>query len=80
MKKNIIINVLGWYGVAAILTAYILLNINIVSSQNMSYQLLNITGAICIAYDSFKDRDYQPVVLNIIWAIVALIAIVKILT
>lgn len=80
MKKNTIINILGWYGVAAILSAYILLNLNVVSSQSMSYQLLNVTGAICIAYDSFKDKDYQPVVLNIIWAIVAVIAIVKILT
>jgi len=79
MKKNIISEILGWYGVVAIVTSYALMNFGVLSSNTLLYQLLNISGALGIVYDSFKDKDYQPVVLNIIWAIIALIAIIKIL-
>lgn len=79
MKKNVVSEVLGWYGVVSILSAYALLSLGILSSNNLVYQILNMSGALGIVYDSFRDKDYQPVVLNIIWAIIALIAIIKIL-
>ena len=79
MKKSLVSEVLGWYGVVAILRAYALLSLNILSSSNLIYQLLNMSGALGIVYDSFKGKDYQPVVLNIIWAIIALVAIINII-
>lgn len=79
MKRNIFAEILGWYGVVAIVVAYALLNFGILSVGNIWYQILNGTGALGIVYDSFRDKDYQPVVLNIIWAVIALIAIVNIL-
>ncbi len=77
--KNTITEILGWYGVAAIVGAYILLSFNFVSSNSLIFQLLNLTGAIGIVVDAIEDRNIQPAVLNIIWALVALIALVKIL-
>ncbi len=71
---------LGWYGTAAILIAYALINFNIISLEGYLYQLLNTTGALGIAYISFKKRAYQPGVLNVIWAAIALIAIMSLLT
>lgn len=79
MKRNIISEVVGWYGVVAILSAYAFLSLGVFSSNSLIYQLLNMSGALGIVYDSFRDKDYQPVVLNIIWAIIALIAIIKVL-
>ncbi len=77
--KNTITEILGWYGVVAIVGAYILLSFNFVSSNSLIFQLLNLTGAIGIVVDALEDRNIQPAVLNIIWALVALIALVKIL-
>ncbi len=77
--KKYITEIVGWYGVVAILSAYALMSLGILSSHNIYYQLLNLSGALGIVYDSFKDKDYQPVVLNIIWAVIALIAIVNII-
>jgi hypothetical protein len=78
MKNNIIPEIIGWYGTVAIVTAYALLSFNIISSSNIWYQILNGTGALGIVYISLKKKDYQPGVLNIIWAIIALIAIINI--
>ncbi len=77
--KNTITEIFGWYGVVAIVGAYILLSFNFVSSNSLIFQLLNLTGAIGIVVDAIEDRNIQPAVLNIIWALVALIALVKIL-
>lgn len=78
-KRSILAEFLGWYGVVAILFAYALLSFGAVSSDNFIFQILNGTGALGIVYVSIKNRDYQPVVLNIIWAIIALVSIIKIL-
>ncbi|MFA7252317.1 MAG: transporter [Candidatus Paceibacterota bacterium] len=75
--KNKITEVLGWYGVVAIVGAYALLSFNIIGSDSLWYQGLNLTGAIGVVVDALDDKNTQPAVLNIIWAIVALIAIVK---
>lgn len=76
--KNKITEILGWYGVVAILGAYALLSLNILSSHSLWYQGLNLTGAIGIVIDAWDDKNTQPAVLNVIWAIIAFIAIIKI--
>jgi len=71
--------ILGWYGVAAIFVAYALLSFNIIESSSLIYQALNLTGSLGIIYDAFRDKNYQPVVLNILWAVIAAFALVKII-
>ena len=71
--------IIGWSGAILILVAYILLNLNLLNPASLSYQALNIAGAIGIIYHSFSKRDYQPIVLNLIWGLVALFAVINIL-
>ena len=70
---------LGWYGVLAILTAYALLSFNIISAKSYSYQLLNLTGAIGLVIEAASKKDVQPAALNVVWAVVAMIAVVQLL-
>ncbi|HLD20169.1 MAG TPA: hypothetical protein VJB93_02915 [Patescibacteria group bacterium] len=79
MNKNIIDEIIGWYGTVAIVSAYALLSFGAIVSESMIYQVLNATGAIGIVFISFKKKTYQPGVLNIIWTIIAIVAMVKIL-
>jgi hypothetical protein len=51
----------------------------VLSTSSLVYQLLNLTGAFGIVYISLKKKAYQPGVLNIIWVVIALIAIINIL-
>jgi hypothetical protein len=69
---------LGWYGVAAILIAYALVSFDVLDSDTEWYQLLNLTGAAGVAIIAFAKRAYQPVVLNTVWAVIALVALVNI--
>lgn len=79
MNKKIIEEIIGWYGTIAIVSAYALLSFGVLVSDNIVYQLLNATGAIGIVYISLKKKAYQPGVLNIIWMIIAIVAIIRIL-
>ncbi len=77
--KKYFSEIIGWYGAVAIVSAYALLSFGMIVSGSLVYQLLNATGAIGIVYISFKDKAYQPGILNIIWAIIATAAIIRIL-
>jgi hypothetical protein len=77
--KNKITEILGWYGVVAIVGAYALLSFGIIDSESLWYQGLNLTGAIGIVLDALDDKNIQPAVLNTIWAVIALIAIVNVI-
>ncbi|MDP2703765.1 MAG: hypothetical protein Q8P01_00870 [bacterium] len=77
MKK--FIEIFGWYGTGAIVLAYALVSFSVLQPTDIIYQLLNVTGALGIGAISFYKRAYQPGVLNVIWTLIALVAILKIL-
>lgn len=75
--RKLVVEAVGWYGVVAILLAYTLVSFGAVEADSVVYQVLNLTGAVSIAIISLVKRAYQPATLNIIWAIIALIAILR---
>lgn len=77
--KNSLIEFFGWYGTFAIVLAYALVSFSLMSAHAIWFQLLNITGAVGVGCVSFYKKAYQPGVLNIIWGLIALIAIINIL-
>lgn len=77
--KKILLEVLGWYGVVAIFVAYLLVSYSVIQPQSYAYQILNLTGGIGIVAVSLYKKNYQPAVLNIIWSVVALSAIIMLL-
>jgi hypothetical protein len=68
---------IGWYGVGAILVAFVLLNFRTIGTDNLMYQLLNITGAVGVIVEASSRKDFQPVVLNIVWMLVALYGLLR---
>lgn len=69
-------NILSWIGIGLILVAYVLNVFGIVESRSVMYLSFNIIGSIFIIFHAFHRRDYQPAVLNIVWAAVAIINLV----
>lgn len=78
--RTSLIEAVGWYGVAAVLLAYALVSFNIVSAHGWIYQLLNLTGALGVLVISYMKRAKQPALLNFIWAIIALAALIQLAT
>lgn len=74
------IEIFGWYGAMVILLAYALVSFSYIEPTNIWYQILNGTGALGIVAVSFYKKAYQPGVLNAIWAVIALLAIVQIIS
>lgn len=76
--KERIKEVIGWYGTIVILGAYALNSFSIISAHSLVYQGLNITGSIGIVVISFSKKVYQPMVLNIVWALIGIIGVLQI--
>ena len=78
MGKSMI-SFVGWYGTLAVLGAYTLLSFRFVTQDDFLYIFLNLSGAIGIFVFSLERRAYPLVVLNIVWAIIAIFSLLHIL-
>ena len=70
---------LGWVGTALVLGAYALISFGVLVAGDWPYQAMNLFGAIFVGYIAFKRRAYQPLALQVVWGVVAAIALVGML-
>ena len=75
----ILVEVLGWYGLGTVVLAYALVSLSFVSANSYVYQLLNLNGAFGLGIVAFVKRAYQNGVLNIVWAAIAIIALLRLI-
>jgi hypothetical protein len=69
----------GWLGVVAILLAYALVSLDVISTHSLAYPLLNVFGAIFLIVETGYKKDAQPMVLNVVWLGVAVVAFLRLL-
>lgn len=69
----------GWYGMLAILSAYALSSFGVLAHGAL-YQLLNLTGGLGVGWICWQRRTWQAFWLEAIWAAVALVALLRLLT
>ena len=79
MNKNTFLNAFGWYGTIVILLSYVLISANVVGANNFWYQMLNFTGGVGVTIISSHKKNYPLVALNAVWAVIAFIALIKII-
>ena len=77
--RNLGAEVAGWYGILAILVAYLLVSFDVIATGSLVFQVLNLTGAAGIIAISLHKRVVQSVILNVVWVCIALVAIVRII-
>lgn len=80
MNKRLTAELVGWYGAAAIVLAYALVSFKVIPVSSYIYQILNLTGAVGIVIISVTKKASQPAALNAIWALIALAAIIGLIT
>lgn len=71
-------DILGWIGTISLLLGYALLTMGIINND-LRYFLLTLFGSVGIAYISYIKRAWQPFVLNLIFGILSVIAILRLL-
>ena len=72
-----IIDAVGWLGAALVLVAYGLLSIEWMNGNSISYQTLNVTGAILLVINSYYLGAYPSVGVNAAWVGIAAITLFR---
>lgn len=70
-----LIKLLGWLGTFSYLAGYFLLSIKKIEAHKPLYHILNIVGAVGLLFNAFCLNDYPNVVINAVWALIAMGAI-----
>jgi len=73
-------DIIGTIGVSILLIAFILSSRKLMAVESRTYALLNITGALLCGYSAYLISFYPFVILEIVWAAVALASLVKIVS
>ena len=79
MKSKLLIDVAGWVGSIEVIAAYALNSYQFLSSDSILFQLLNLTGGVLLIINTIYHRAYPSAFINVIWVIIASIAIGRIL-
>lgn len=78
MTLDILIEVVGWAGAAMILGAYALLTAGKVQADSVTYQGLNVVGALGFIANGWWNGAMPSAVLNVIWAGIGMFALARI--
>ena len=71
-------DIIGWAGMILVLLAYALLSTNNIKN-GLVYQCMNLVAGICMAIGLYPKSAWFSFTLQIIWALVAVVAILKII-
>lgn len=72
------VDILGWIGSLEVIAAYALNSLQKIKSDSVIFQVLNLTGAILLIINSVYNAAYPFTFINTVWALVALIALIRI--
>lgn len=75
---KIAVEIAGWIAAVLILTAYGLLSAGKLTGKSVSYQLMNIIGAIGFVINTGYNGAIPSAVLNVIWVGIGVWALVRI--
>ena len=73
-------DLLGFTGVAILLAAYLLHQLNKMSKDGWPYILMNITGAGLACFASYLIRYLPFIILEATWMMVSVVALVRLLS
>lgn len=68
---------IGWYGMAAILVAFVAVSFDYIGVHEWTYQVLNLSGGLALAYSSLSKKAYPAATLNLVFAVVAAVAMLR---
>jgi hypothetical protein len=69
---------IGWLGAVLFILSYLLLSMGKLSAKSKLYHILNILGAICLVINGFILQDFPNIVVNVIWGLIGVYAVIKI--
>ncbi|MBS0398790.1 MAG: hypothetical protein JSR95_08945 [Proteobacteria bacterium] len=74
---DLLVEVLGWAGMALILGAYGLLSAGRIMPDSKFYQYMNVAGAAGFIVNSGVRGAYPSAALNVVWLMISLYALMR---
>ena len=78
-RRQALVDILGWYGLIAVVIAYGTVSLSFISPNSYVYQFLNLSGSVGLGLVAFVKRAYQNGVLNVVWGAIAVAAIIRLI-
>lgn len=76
---ELVIEILGWVGSMEVVAAYALNSYQKIKSDSLTFQLLNLSGAIFLIINSVYKQAYPFTFINSVWSMIAIVAIIGII-
>jgi|GEM_PF-1463690 hypothetical protein len=76
--QDILYQIIGWLGSGLLIIAYALVSSKKLQPEDLTYQLINLGGAICLLVYALYTLAYPFVLVNFIWLLIGLRFIWKI--
>ena len=76
--KHRVADVIGWLGMLAVVTAYLLVSIEVLDGHSTVYQVMNLTGALALIWISWLRGVFQGVLINVFWVAIAIVGLLQI--
>jgi hypothetical protein len=77
MDVNLLVNIIGWIGVALLLVAYWLVSSRRLSGDSIPYQALNVSGAGLLIVNSYYFGAYPSVGVNLVWIGIGMVTLYR---
>ena len=78
MSDRLLVDTAGWLAALLILGGYALLTAGRVDARSPLYQWMNVVGAVGFVINSGYFKAWPSAVLNVIWAGIGIVALVRI--
>lgn len=78
MTVNILIDVVGWVGSLAVVSAYALLAGHRLDSKSRLYHLLNLVGGVTLVVNTVYYGAFPSTFVNLVWAVIAVTALARV--
>jgi hypothetical protein len=77
MDTRVVADVAGWLGVVLLLLAYGLVSVRRLEGDSTVYQLLNVAGSALLIANSFYNRAFPSVAVNLFWIGIGVFALTR---
>ncbi|MEZ7128708.1 hypothetical protein ACBR40_25545 [Nonomuraea sp. AD125B] len=74
---DLLLAVVGWAGAAVLLSAYALVSSGRIQGDGLTYQVMNLFGAVGLMVNSAWSAAWPSAGLNLVWAAIGVVALVK---
>ena len=65
------VDIVGWIGSAALITAFVLNSAGRITAQTLLYQGLNVLGGVALIVNTYYYGAYPSTVVNVVWLFIA---------